>query len=69
MVSKSKVRSMQRGAAKRNRSGPIDTHAAYSKHPPRIVSSDKPHLDFLKVGKMDQFERIVSVIEAAQKND
>lgn len=40
----------------------------YSKHPPRIASADRPHLDFLKYGKPEQVVQITVVIEAAKKN-
>ncbi|GAA6159187.1 hypothetical protein NBRC116589_13610 [Ruegeria sp. HU-ET01832] len=67
-MSKAKVRSMQRGAQKRSSSPKISMHDIYKKHPPRIATADKPHLDFLKYGKIDQAKQIKTVIEAARKN-
>ena len=60
---------MQRGAQKRSNEPPIKMQDVYKKHPPKIASADKPHLDFLKYGKPEQVVRIRTVIEAARKND
>lgn len=65
---KAKVRSMQRGAQKRSGKSPIRMQDIYKKHPPKIASADKPHLDFLKYGKPEQIVLIRAVIEAAKKN-
>lgn len=67
-MSKAKVRSMQRGAQKRSSEPPIQMQDIYKKHPPKIASADKPHLDFLKYGKPEQVLQIRTVIEAAKKN-
>jgi hypothetical protein len=67
-MSKSKIRSMQRGAQKRDRDPPMDMHAFYQKHPPQLSSLDKPHLDFIRFGRLDQVLRIKTVVQAAQKN-
>ena len=67
-MSKAKVKSMQRGAHKRSSEPPVSMQDIYSKHPPKIANSDKPHLDFLKYGKPEQVTQIVAVIEAAKKN-
>ena len=65
---KATVRSMQRGAQYRSSETPIRMRDIYKEHPPRIASTDKPHLDFLKYGKPEQVVRIRMVIEAAKKN-
>lgn len=65
---KAKIRSMQRGAQKRDRDLPLNLQELYKKHPPKISKADKPHLDFIRFGKIDKFERIKTVIFAAQKN-
>lgn len=67
-MSKAKIRSMQRGAQKRSTAPPIKMSDIYKKHPPKISSQDKPHLDFLKFGKPEQVAQLKTVIEAAQKN-
>lgn len=59
---------MQRGAQKRSSEPPVKMQDIYKKHPPKIASVDKPHLDFLKYGKPEQVVRIKTVIEAAKKN-
>ncbi len=59
---------MQRGAQKRSSEPPVSMQEIYKKHPPKIASLDKPHLDFQKYGKPEQLTRIRTVIEAAKKN-
>ncbi len=68
MASKSKIRSMQRGAAKRDRNPSPTSREIYAKHPPKISSADRPHLDFIKYGRMERVSRIVMVIDAARRN-
>lgn len=59
---------MQRGAQKRSSEPSIRMQDIYKKHPPKIASADKPHLDFLRFGKLEQVTKIQAVIEAAKKN-
>jgi hypothetical protein len=40
----------------------------YKDHPPTIASADRPHLDFLKFGRLAQVSKIKMVINAAKKN-
>ena len=67
-MSKAKIRSMQRGAQKRDRGPPLNLHELYKKHPPRLAKADKPHLDFRRFGKLENVDRIKIVVLAAQKN-
>lgn len=67
-MSKSKVRSMQRGAQKRSDQPPIPMQEIYKDHPPQISNMDKPHLNFIKFSKPAHVDKIKTVIEAADKN-
>ncbi|MFZ1725471.1 MAG: hypothetical protein WAU13_02295, partial [Albidovulum sp.] len=68
-MSKAKVRSMQRGAQKRSSEPVVRMQDIYKKSPPIIASEDRPHLDFLKYGKLEQVTKIKTVVEAAKKNE
>lgn len=59
---------MQRGAQKRSSEPAIKMRDVYERHPPKIASADKPHLDFLKYGRLERVEKIRTVIDAAKKN-
>lgn len=67
-LSKAKVRSMQRGAQKRPSASALRMRDIYDKHPPQMASADKPHLDFLKYGRLERINQITTVIDAAKKN-
>lgn len=60
---------MQRGAQKGDRDPPFNLHELYKRHPPRNSKADKPHLDFIRFGKVDNVKLIKVAILAAQKSD
>lgn len=64
---KARVRSMQRAAQKSRGGTPLRMADVYVDHPPQMASADKPHLDFSKFGKTEDFWKIITVIKAAHK--